>query len=73
MILKLLHRIGLIKAVWLQDHQGEVYLSRQRIDGFGNYWCYVYNFTHVGHVILNKVGSCGGSASDIEKWKYYKE
>lgn len=56
-------------CVVLVDHQGVEYVTiRRKSKCGGPDWCYVYNFTRVGHVILHEGGETGGQSTYIEQW-----
>lgn len=62
------------RYVVTQDHEGEQRLHRRHKSVFGeDGWCFVYDFTRVGHFLLNRDGTCSGQSSYIRKWKDYEE
>jgi hypothetical protein len=72
-MLRILAFFRIIDLVWLEDHEGEVYLTIKRKSPFVGYWCRVYPISCVGHVILNDNGTCKGDSSYIKRWKNYRE
>jgi hypothetical protein len=64
----LLHKLGLVQGIWLQDHHGKTYRTWVRKTPFEKKWAPVYPFTGVGSVILNPDGTCSGSSIYIERW-----
>lgn len=60
------------KLVWLQDFEGEIYLTIATQDKYGNLHCPVYPYSKVGRVILlprGKISSISYSRY-ITQWRY---
>jgi len=70
-MIKLLHFLRIVKAVWLKDFQGKPYLTWKIKNPFGGYYAHVYPFMATGYVNLLKNGECSGESSYIKKWKDY--
>ncbi len=66
------------KLIWLRDTWNDIYLTRIRksknvFTGEIETYCYVYNFTKVGKVLLLDNGVCQSHTSSyIKEWKLYK-
>jgi len=58
------------KKVALRDECKKCYVTKERIDAWGQKWCYVYNSNKVGHVTLNHDGTTSGDSKYIKEWKY---
>jgi len=71
LFLILLHKLHVVKLVWLEDFEGVSYLSIKRKHPFGGNWCYVYPIYKIGHVNLLDNGVTTGQSNDITKWKDY--
>ena len=67
MLIRILHKLGIIDGILLEDFQYRTYISIKRKNKFGK-WAYVYPFTKVGHVKLNEDGTCFGESFYIDKW-----
>ncbi len=72
MLLKLLHKLKLIKLIWLIDHEQEVYLTWVDRDTPFGLVCNIYPFTRTGKVLLNPDGTTSGPSSYIKYWKPYE-
>ena len=69
MLVRILHRLGIVRGVWLQDRWGKLYITIKRHDPFGDHWVHVYPFLRIGRVVLNADGTCSSESSTyIERW-----
>jgi hypothetical protein len=68
MLVRILHKLGLVKGIWLEDCEGEIYTTIKHKNPFGKKWAYVYPFTKIGCVKLNEDGTCTGKSSYIKRW-----
>lgn len=71
MIKRLIAFILRKKLVVLTDMHGDKYIVFERESRSGRKFTYVYDFTKVGHVILNDDGTCGGQSIYIKTWEYF--
>ena len=73
---KILHKLKIVKLVWLQDFDGQLYLTWiTKTNPFDDQpACHVHPFFSVGYVVLKPDGTCSGlneTIHYIEKWKWY--
>jgi len=68
-LVRILHKLGLVKGIWLEDDFGEVYMTIKHKNPFGKNWAHVYWFTKIGHVWLMDDGTCTGRSGYIKRWK----
>lgn len=71
-MLRILYYLGIVDLVWLESCSGIQYLTIKKKNPFGEYWCHVYPYTKIGHVILNEDGTCSGKSTYIERWVDYR-
>ena len=67
-IIRILHKLGVVKGIFLQDHTLEIYTTIKKQNEFNDIYAHVYPFLKVGYVILNKDGTCSGPSIYIKKW-----
>jgi hypothetical protein len=67
-VIWLLHKLGILRGVWLLDFQGDTYRTYMRETPFGRY-AYVYPWTRVGNVALKEDGTTGGPSCYVHFWK----
>jgi len=67
-MIRILHKLGLVHGVFLEDFEGEIYKTWMIQSPFGHKYAYVYPFVKIGYVQLWGDGTCS-STCYIERWR----
>ena len=70
-MIRLLHKLKIVKGVVLIDRNDRLYITRRRKDrSTKRYYCYVLPFTKTGKTYLKDDHTVEGKFFYIKRWKY---